>query len=182
MNIMIYCRNSLSDEDIRAMLDTVEPSQQVVDPCNKPQTFEDVLADLLNDPVNNVLYQNGTSATNGLNAFGISLLSEDLSVNSSMMSQGSMASDSSILVDVSNLFKIVFLFSNNKLICPTQVTFFFQILFPRGFCFFLFMKPRGSIAESRLLVSDVAKAKIFEATVLRELEAALSRVSFIPIW
>ncbi|XP_078173372.1 uncharacterized protein LOC144567183 isoform X1 [Carex rostrata] len=130
--------NSLSDEDMRAMLHTAEPSQHVVDPCNKPQPLEDILTNLFNDPMNNIFYQNGIAAKNGLDAFGISLLQEDLSINPSMMSQGSMALDSSTS-----------------------------------------MNPSGSITENSILVADVEKAKIFEATALelRELEGALSRMN-----
>ena len=122
MNIMTYCRNSLSDEDIRAMLYTVEPSQQVVDLCNKPQPLEGILTKLLNDPINNIFCQIGTVAKNGLDAFGISLFQEDLSINSSMMSQGSMALDSSTSMNVRVYLRWFFYFQNNKLICPVQVT------------------------------------------------------------
>jgi hypothetical protein len=181
MNTMTYCRNSLSDEDISAMLNTVEPSQQFIDPCNKQQSFEDISTIFLNDPINNVLYESETAATSGLDAFGIPLLSQDLSVNSSKMSQGSMASISSKnLVNVSNLIRIVFFFKIQDLSSASHL--FLQNLFSRGFFFFLFMKPRTSITESWVLFPDVAKAKILEAEVLYELEAALSRVSFILTW
>ncbi|KAJ3690466.1 hypothetical protein LUZ61_019630 [Rhynchospora tenuis] len=91
--------NSLSDEDIRDMVNTIEPSQQVVTPCNKATPPQDILANLLNDPTNNVFCQDGMMTTNGLDAFGISILSDDLPVNSSMMSQGYAASDSSNMIN-----------------------------------------------------------------------------------
>ncbi|XP_078174030.1 uncharacterized protein LOC144567741 isoform X2 [Carex rostrata] len=126
--------DSLSDEDIRAMLHTVEPSQQVVDLCNKPEPLEDILTKLLNDPINNIFCQIGREAKNGLDALSISLLPDNLSINSSMMSQASMALDSSTL-------------------------------------------PGGSIIESSILVADMEKSKIFEATALRKLESVLSRIN-----
>ncbi|KAJ4777244.1 Serine hydroxymethyltransferase 1 [Rhynchospora pubera] len=128
--------NSLSDQDIRDMVNTVEPSQQVVNPCNKEAPSQDILANLLNDPINNVFCQDEMTTINDLDTFAISVLSEDLPVNSSMMSQGYVASDSSNM-----------------------------------------MNPKESIMESRMIVPDVATPKIFEATVLCELEAALSGIN-----
>ncbi|XP_078148979.1 uncharacterized protein LOC144544359 [Carex rostrata] len=128
--------DSLSDEDIRAMLHTVEPSQQVLDPCNKTEPLDDILTKLLNDPINNIFCQIGTEAKNGLDALSISQLPGDLPINSSMMSQASMALDSSTLVN-----------------------------------------PRGSITQSSILVADMEKSKIFEATALRKLESILSRIN-----
>ncbi|KAF3328098.1 hypothetical protein FCM35_KLT06704 [Carex littledalei] len=95
-----------------------------------------MLTKLLNDPINNIFCQIGTAAKNGLDAFGISLLPDDLSINSSMMSQASMALDSSTLVN-----------------------------------------PRGSITQRSILVADMAKPMILEATALRKLESVLSRIN-----